>query len=116
MIRGRVVKGLREARGLGYPTANLSIPPAKTKLKTGVYAAWTTHDEKKYPSALVIQTKPPKVEVHLIGYKGKEFYGKTISIDPVQKVSEIESMPVKELIAKIDRDVEAAMKILFPEA
>jgi riboflavin kinase/FMN adenylyltransferase len=115
MIRGRVVKGLREARTLGYPTANLSISPAKTKLKTGVYASWATYNGAVYQAALVIRHDPDKVEVHLIGYSGPDFYGKKIEIDPVEKVSEMENMELDALIVKIRRDIDMVKKVLEEE-
>jgi FAD synthase len=105
MFSGIVIKGDGVARKLGYPTANLSIGPKDTKLKDGIYAAFAVIAKKKYEAALVVHSSANKVEVHLFDYTGKDIYGSRLSVDAVQKVSEIERMPEGELKKKIDNDI-----------
>lgn len=106
MFRGMVVHGQKIGRTLGYPTANLDIPVKKTKFAPGVYAAHATLNRIQYKAALVIHSTLDKVEVHFFEYTGPDFYGVIISVDPVQKVSEIETYETEEALKeKIDADV-----------
>ena len=113
MFRGTVVHGEKIARILGYPTANLDIPIKDTKCSPGIYGAEATLLRKKYKAALVINPAADKVEVHLFEYQGPEFYGESMSVDPIQKVSEIESYDNDaDLQAKIDEDIRLVRKVL----
>ncbi|MBT3419195.1 MAG: hypothetical protein HN726_02380 [Candidatus Magasanikbacteria bacterium] len=106
MFGGIVIHGEKKGRQFGYPTANLDISVDKTRLKDGVYAVHVLLEKISYPAALVIQSEPKRVEVHLIGYDGDNFYGTYLEVDPIQKVSEIESFDrVTDLQKKIASDV-----------
>ncbi len=113
MLQSTVISGEGVAAGLGYATANLNITPEKTGLHDGVYAAWSYLSEKKYPSALVIISGRQKVEVHLIGYSGETLIGKTLEVDSVQKISEIEPLSGEALKKKIKRDIEICSQVLL---
>lgn len=113
MFSGTVIHGEKLGRVLGYPTANLDISSKNTKLTPGVYAAEVTLHKKKYHAALIINDVREKVEIHFFNYEGKEFYGTEITVDPIQKVSEIE--PVEnfdQLKKKIHNDIELVKKLL----
>lgn len=91
---------------LGFPTANLDCSKREIKLAVGVYAAWATIGGRTYMGALVIMEKPWKVEVHLLDYGGKDIYGELLQVDPIQKVSEVESYGSdQELVKKIQQDL-----------
>lgn len=107
-----MILGDGQARLSGYPTANVAIASRETNLKSGVYAAWATLAEKKYPAALVIHETIDKVEVHLLGYIGPDFYGLHIEVDPVQKVSEVERLDMTALLKKIEHDVQLVKNII----
>ena len=107
MISGPVVNGDGIGKTFGYPTANLSLRRSQVAFGSGVYAAHATLDRKVYKAALVIQGKPWKIEVHLLDYEGPDFYGMQLSVDPIQKISEIESYDsTDELKEKIMADLE----------
>lgn len=112
MFSGRVIRGEGIARSLGYPTANLQILPADTKLRDGVYAAWAVVSRQRYPAALVIQHAVKKVEVYLLDYTGPDLYDAIISIDPVGQVSSIEQLATTDLKKKIARDILLVKDIL----
>jgi len=113
MFTGTVVHGDKLGRALGYPTANLDISVKATKCKPGIYAAHATLMRKKYKAALVVNEALDKVEVHLFQYNGPEFYGRVMTIDPVQKVSEMESYDNEsDLKTKIEEDIMLVRKIL----
>ena len=50
--------------------------------------------------------RPMEIEVHLLDYSGKDIYGELLTVEPVQKVSEIETYSsTEELIKKIQQDL-----------
>ncbi len=107
MFHGSVIHGDGLGKGLGYPTANLDILPQNTNCKDGVYAAKVWLRNKEYKSALIIQKARKKVEVYFFDYTGDDFYGVEIEVDPIQKVSEIETYENDEkLKEKISKDIE----------
>lgn len=113
MLSGPVVNGDGVGKTFGCPTANLSLRRSQVSLSSGIYAAAATLNREVYKAALVIQEKPWKVEVHLLDYNGPDFYGQHISVDPVQKVSEIESYDsTDELKDKIQADLELVRDFL----
>jgi len=84
-ILGKIIHGDNYGNALGFPTANLdrrSYSSKKLKVKLGIYAGWAELTSgKKYRAAIVIgpidKTGLPKLEAHLIGFKG-DLYGKKI--------------------------------------
>ena len=107
MIIGRVIHGEGIGKSQGYATANLLLPTGRTQLKSGVYAAVACfRDGQYYNSALIVTSQPHKVEIHLMDYDGSDFYGEEISVEPIQKVSEVHSADtMEELRHKIDDDL-----------
>jgi riboflavin kinase/FMN adenylyltransferase len=57
-LRGRVTFGEGRGHTLGFPTANLAVPPEKTLPMDGVYSAVARHDGRDYPSLVSIGDKP----------------------------------------------------------
>lgn len=112
MFSGIIVRGEGIGRMIGYPTANVHIAPEKTQLTDGVYAAWADFLGERYAAALVIQRALKKVEVYMLDFTGGDCYGKTIQVDPVQKVSEIEEKDGAALIKKIAEDITLVREIL----
>src|SRR3989338_8911903 len=110
MFQGTVIRGDGIGRTIGYPTANLDIPPMKTGLADGVYAARASVFGNTYGAALVIQHEAKKVEVHMVGYAGNDCYGETLYVETVQKISDIEKKDGEELRQKIARDIEAVQR------
>jgi len=107
MLASVVVPGDGVGKTYGYPTANLQMRRSQVPFTQGVYVAWATMDRVRYEAALIIQNEPWKVEVHLLDYHGPDFYGAFLSVDPIQKISEMESYDSEvELKEKILRDLE----------
>jgi riboflavin kinase/FMN adenylyltransferase len=114
MFGGIVVHGDGKGKDLGYPTANLNISPVKTKCKDGIYAAKAIIQKKEYKGALVIDSPRKKVEIYLFDYSGKDFYGLYMDVEPIQKVSELESHDSFEsLKEKIGKDIQLIKEVLF---
>lgn len=114
MFGGIVVHGDGKGKGLGYPTANLNISPLKTKCKDGIYAAKAIIRKNEYKAALIIDSERKKVEIYLFDYTGKDFYGIYLDVEPIQKVSELESHnSFESLKKKISDDIRLIQEILF---
>jgi riboflavin kinase / FMN adenylyltransferase len=84
-VRGVVVLGDGRGHELGFPTANLSIPPEKLIPPHGVYRAMAHFDGRDRPAVVSIGDKPTfggsetAVEVYLPGFSGS-IYGECIAL------------------------------------
>lgn len=87
-IQGKVVEGQKLGRELGFPTANLKIPPEKYLPKQGVYGVKVDiPQQQKYDLSAVMNVgKRPTVggesiivEVHLLNWQG-DLYGQDLVI------------------------------------
>lgn len=112
MFSSVVVRGDGIGRMLGYPTANLQLPPEQTGLDDGVYAAWGMIARTRYPAALLVDRKTKKTEVHLLDYQGGECYGEMLMVEPVARVSGIEPLAGQALKAKIANDISLCLAVL----
>ena len=114
LFEGEVVQGDKRGRALGMPTANLVPDDAYVCPGHGVYAAWANG----YPAAVNVGVRPTfatgrglLVEAHLIGFD-EDIYGEILRIaflDRLRGEKRFES--VDELVAQMNRDVEAAQRI-----
>jgi riboflavin kinase/FMN adenylyltransferase len=82
-ITGKVIHGDGYGKKIGYPTINLdrkSFSRLKQKPAFGVYTATVELSRKIYRAGAVIglldKKGRPKIEAHLLGYRGNA-YGKT---------------------------------------
>lgn len=120
-ITGEVVYGQQLGRTLGFPTANLKLPPEKFLPRLGVYAvqvAGVKGEGILYPGVMNIGFRPTvdglqqTVEVHVLDWSG-DLYGKplTVSLEkflrPEQKFASLD-----DLRAQIYRDAEMARSLL----
>lgn len=85
-LKGKVIHGLENGRKLGFPTANITYPKEKVKLKVGVYKTKTQINGKIYPSMTNVGDHPTIeelsnniVETYIIGFQG-DLYGKEIKV------------------------------------
>jgi riboflavin kinase / FMN adenylyltransferase len=106
-VEGIVVVGDQRGRLLGFPTANLDVPPNLLVPELGVYAGWTAG----HRTAISIGTNPHyggtvrRVEGHLLDFDG-DLYGQRLVFElwswlRDQAVFGSEA----ELVAAIDHDV-----------
>ena len=113
-IEGVVSAGAGRGAGLGFPTANITLPQG-TELKHGIYATWVWIDNVKYPAASYLGTRPtfddgvPVFETFLIDYQG-DLYGKTIAIDLVSYLrGDLPFAGVEALKRQMQADCAAAL-------
>lgn len=85
---GKVITGQQLGRTIGFPTANLLLPPQKFLPRLGVYAARVTTETDNTPMAAAVNIghRPtvgadsvPTVEVHILDWGG-DLYGKTLTV------------------------------------
>lgn len=116
---GQVVQGQQLGRTIGFPTANLKLPPEKFIPCQGVYSVWVRRQimgtqSQPLPAVMNIGYRPTldgaeqTIEVHLLDWTGN-LYGETLLVSleeflrPEQKFVSLE-----ELKAQIAADCDTA--------
>ena len=122
-LTGLVVKGQQLGRTIGFPTANLQLPPDKFLPRTGVYCVKVCDASVRspilyQPGVMNIGNRPTvdgttlTVEVHLLDWSG-DLYGKTLTVSlekflrPEQKFASLDALK-----KQIQADSEAAKAFL----
>ena len=106
-LLGTVIEGQQLGRTIGFPTANLQLPPEKFLPRLGVYAVRVFIEACPSASSLLgvmnIGYRPtvngtyPSVEIHLLDWSG-DLYGKTLKVQlekflrPEQKFASLEAL------------------------
>ena len=110
-ITGVVEKNFGRVKALGFPTANIDIPPEKMCIRHGVYATTTVVDGKSYESITNVGDKPTfgvtdvNTETYLIDFDG-DLYGKTITVKFFKFIRGIQKYDSKEqLILRLSKDI-----------
>ncbi|WP_088891293.1 bifunctional riboflavin kinase/FAD synthetase [Leptolyngbya ohadii] len=112
---GQIVQGQQLGRTIGFPTANVQVPPDKFLPRLGVYSVWVSSVEaQQIRGVMNIGNRPTvsgqqqTIEVHLLDWSG-DLYGKTLTVAldrflrPEQKFGSLD-----ELKVQIQRDCVAA--------
>ncbi len=114
-LTGKVVRGERRGRTLGFPTANLKLDEHKLIPQHGVYAGTALGRR----CVVNIGARPTfgadgvAIEVHIPGYSG-DLYGKTIAVELVKKIrNEIQFPDVRELKEQILKDIAISRKVML---
>ncbi len=117
-LRGKVLHGAQRGRTIGFPTANIAVPPEKLLPANGVYATWIHIDGKKYPAVANIGVRPTfnelvrTVEVHIFDFS-KIIYDRLVHVEWVERLRPEQKFDsVEALVAQIRRDVAQAKMIL----
>jgi riboflavin kinase/FMN adenylyltransferase len=122
-LRGPVIHGAGRGRQIGFPTANVQVPPGIVVPKDGVYATWVTieDDPTRYPAMTYIGPRPQfdngprSVEPNLINWDG-DLYDKEIAVHFVGWVRGDMKFPsVDDLIAQMRRDQADTLAVLAAE-
>src|SRR6267154_903265 len=120
---GRVVRGRRLGRALGFPTANLRLMRRKPPV-WGISAVWVHGiDSRPLPGVASLGTRPtvngvePLLEAHVFDFSG-DLYGRAIEVEFVAKLRdevkfesldalmvqmEIDGARARDLLSKVDR-------------
>jgi riboflavin kinase/FMN adenylyltransferase len=117
-MSGRVTRGRKVGRSLGYPTANVDIRRRQCAVD-GIFAV-RVHGLKDGPLDAVasVGTRPtfaiekPLLEVHLFDFD-RDIYGEYIHVDFIEKIRGVEKFAgADELVAQMHRDADNARSIL----
>lgn len=122
-VRGTVVEGDRRGRELGFPTANVAVPEEICLPAAGIYAGTFTGDDGVERAAAISLGHRPTfysdqayllLEAYLLDFSG-DLYGQVASVGFVDRIrSEERFDSVEALVAAMNRDVEAARRLLEP--
>ena len=121
-VRGSVVPGDRRGGSLlGFPTANVAVPPEILLPADGIYAGWfVRRDGEHRAAALSVGRRPTFVEnadtslleAYLLEFDG-DLYGEAARVQFVRRLrDEARFDSVEELVAQMRADVEATRRIL----
>ena len=118
-LTGEVVHGTgRGTSVLGYPTANIAVASNLAIPKDGIYATWVYVDQRRYPAATSIGTRPTfgagerTIEAFVMDFEG-DLYQKSIPLEFVERLrDEVAFESTEALRVQIDADVEQTRRIL----
>ncbi len=120
-IEGIVVRGQQRGRSLGFPTANLELPPHTAVPADGVYAGWLTRldtggaDAERWPAAVSVGTnftfdaQHRSVEAYALDRDDLDLYGAHVAVDFAGWLrGMVRFDSASDLIEQMHRDVDAA--------
>ena len=81
---GKVEKGTQQARGTGFPTANVAYTDTEV---SGTYAGLVTVGRMKYQSAIYANQKHMVLEAFLFDFSG-DLYGKKVTMTLLERMAE----------------------------
>jgi riboflavin kinase/FMN adenylyltransferase len=113
-LSGTVISGMQQGQALGWPTANLRIPPERVTPPDGVYAGRASYDGRSYDAVVYIGSRPTfgpgerLIEVNLLDHR-ENLYGKSIAVEFIERLRDDHTFAsAQELAAQIARDVDRA--------
>jgi riboflavin kinase / FMN adenylyltransferase len=120
-LTGAVVGGVGRGKSIGFPTANLDIPPQLLVPAQGVYAGTVRieGESQVWPAVCNIGLAPtfgdqiqPRMEVHILDYN-QDLYGKTLTFTFLHHLRKERVFPsVDALIAQLHDDCQEARTLL----
>ncbi|RIJ41471.1 bifunctional riboflavin kinase/FAD synthetase [Pontibacter oryzae] len=114
-----VEEGDKLGRTIGFPTANLALPPSHKLIPgNGVYAVWATVNGERHPAMMNIGLRPTvdgkhlRLEAHLLNYRD-DLYGKTMTIEFVEQIrKERKFSSLEALQAQLAQDKRESEQVL----
>lgn len=123
-VRGAITTGDRRGARLGFPTANLDLPPEKIIPARGVYAAVAIvpggrrDGADRWEAVVNVGIRPTfggtrtRVEAHLLGFEG-DLYGAPLEVAFVARLRDEQAFAGPEaLVRQIRADIDAARRLL----
>jgi riboflavin kinase / FMN adenylyltransferase len=115
-LDGMVVAGDQRGGTLGFPTANLALPPQLACPRFGIYAG----SALGHRAAVSVGTNPHyggterRIEPYLLDFEG-DLYGRRLLVELWERLrDEAVFASEEELVAQIGRDVEATRRAIRP--
>ncbi len=113
-LSGVVVRGEHRGQSMGWPTANLHLPPGRVIPPDGVYATIMVWRERTFPSVAYIGTRPTfgsgerLLEVYVLD-EALDLYGQEVSVRFIERLRGDQVFAsAEELAARITVDVSLA--------
>ncbi len=122
-MEGAVASGDQRGRQLGFPTANVMVPPSFVKPPDGVYAGRTVIGGEERLVALSLGTRPMYypdgglrlLEAHVLDFGG-DLYGTVMRVEFAARIREQRVFDDEsELLLQIEADVGEVRRLLLPE-
>ncbi len=119
-LAGQVVHGEHRGSKLGFPTANVAVPPERLLPAIGVYACRAFVEGKAYLAVTNVGVRPtfdsplpaPRVEPYLLD-TSEQFYDKYLSLQFHEYLRSEQKFPDSQaLITQITQDVETTRRLL----
>lgn len=119
-VAGSIHHGDGRGRTIGFPTANIQLPPKRLLPANGVYACKSILDGLEYGAVSNIGVRPtfdtgdirPVLEVHLLDFKG-DLYGRTLEVSFIDRLrDEVKFASIEQLIQQINMDIQKARECL----
>ena len=103
IIKGKVIKGKKRGRALGFPTANVEAG-TDFSIPAGIYAGRVIFNDIQYISALYVR-EDKIIEAHILDFEG-DLYEQEIEIEIGKKIREnLEFKNDEEAIEQITKDI-----------
>ena len=118
LVIGEVIEGEKRGRSIGFPTANIKLPPEKA-LPLGVFAVRVETSQGSFGGMANVGPRPsfpeepPSLEVYLFDFEG-DLYGQTLTVSfehflrSQKKFSGLEE--VKARLAKDEEEAKARLQ------
>jgi len=110
-LEGPVVRGDGRGRALGFPTANIALPPDLALPPYGIYVSRAYVGEAAMPSCTSIGVRPTfagqafAVETYILDFDG-DLYGRELRLDLLHRLRDEEKFPtVEALVEAMHRDI-----------
>lgn len=114
-VRGRLMRGAKHGRALGFPTINLALPKERLFPRDGIYAVWAEMGEGRFKAAATLGARGGErvLEAYLLDFDG-EVYGDEVEVAFMKRLrDEMAFENAAELSAQIARDVEETKAALL---
>lgn len=120
-LTGQIVQGAQRGRLLGFPTANLAVPPERAIPADGVYACFVWMNQQRHRAVTNVGIRPSfagserTVETHLLTFSG-DLYGLDLRMEFVERLrAEKRFENFDELVTQIQADIDQAAALLAQE-
>ncbi|MCL2573224.1 MAG: riboflavin biosynthesis protein RibF [Defluviitaleaceae bacterium] len=108
-LMGKVTHGKKKGREMGFPTANIAMPPDKLLPPIGVYHTNTFVDGKGYAS--ITNINQGLVETHLLHFRG-DLYDRIIRVDFLQWMRDMRKFASFDDLAKqLEKDANSRLML-----
>ncbi len=119
VIDGKVIRGRHKGTSMGFPTANVYSGTEYVTLRTGVYACYVFHNNRRYKAMVNLGHNPTmnytsalSLEAHILDFN-EDIYGERLSLQFVTWVRPEKDFQNRDnLIMQLEQDVRTVRNIL----